>query len=100
MAVSIRVVIYPMKLRIRFVTIIMDIMATTTTSTMPRVITIITAATMFRVILVATMTPFVTTNAIHVALIFNPATSFTCTHSVTTWVTVVRVVVMHLSIWE
>jgi hypothetical protein len=100
MAVSIRVVIYPMKLRIRLVTIVMYIMATTTTPAITRVVTIITTTAMLRVILVTTMTPIITTNVIHVVLVFNPTTSVTCRHSITTWVAVIRIVVMHLSVWE
>jgi hypothetical protein len=100
MAVSIRVVIYPMKLRIRFVTIVMDIMATTTTSTMSRVITVITAIAMLRVILVTTVTPVITTNIVHVVLVFSPTTSVTCRHSVTTWVAITCEIIMHLGVWE
>jgi hypothetical protein len=100
MAVSIRVVIYPMKLRIRFVTIVMDIMATTTTPTLSRVITIIATTAMLRVILVTTMTPIITTNVIHVVLMFNPATPVTIRHSITTWVAVTNMNVVYLGVWE
>jgi hypothetical protein len=100
MAVSIRVVIYPMKLRIRFVTIVMDIMATTTTPTLSRVITIIATTAMLRVILVTTVTPIITTNVVHVILVFSPTTSVTCRHSVATWDTVTTEVIVHLGVWE
>jgi hypothetical protein len=64
MAVSIRVILYPMELRIRLVTIVLNIMSTTTTPALPRVITIITTVTVPRVILITGVTPVVTADIV------------------------------------
>jgi hypothetical protein len=89
-----------MELRIGFVTVLPNIMATTTTPTLSRVITTITTTTMLRVILVTTVTPVVTTNVVHVILMFSPTTPVTCRHSVATWVAVASEVIMHFGVWE
>jgi len=100
MAVSIRVILYPMELRIRLVTIVMNIMSTTTAPALSRVITVIATTAMLRVILVTTVTPIITANIVHVILVFSPTTSVTCRHSVATWDTVTTEVIVHLGVWE
>jgi hypothetical protein len=77
MAVSIRVILYPMELRVRLVTIALNIMSTTTTPTISRVITVIATVTVSRVILITGVAPVVTTDIVKVTLMFNTATSVT-----------------------
>jgi hypothetical protein len=77
MAVSIRVILYPMELRIRLVTIALNIMSTTTTPAITRVVTIITTVTVSRVILVTGVTPVVTAYIVQVTLMFNTTTPVT-----------------------
>jgi hypothetical protein len=57
MAVSIRVILYPVELRIRLVTVVLNAMPTTTTTTVVRVVVIVASITMPRVIIPATVTP-------------------------------------------
>jgi hypothetical protein len=97
MAVSIRVILYPVELRIRLVTVVLNAMPTSTTSG-ARVVVAVTSVTVTRVIIPATITPPVTTHTIHVVLMLGIVTSFTCKHSVTTWVTVARVILVLFNI--
>jgi hypothetical protein len=96
-AVSIRVILYPMELRIRLVTIVLDVMPTATAS-LVRVVVTVASVTVTRVIIPATVTPVFTTHTIHVVLMLGIITSFTCKHSVTAWFTVTRVMFMCINI--
>jgi hypothetical protein len=78
------------ELRIRLVTVVLNAMPTSTTSG-ARVIIAIASVTVPRVFIPACETPTVTTHTIHVVLMLGIVTSFTCKHSVTTWVTVTRI---------
>jgi hypothetical protein len=100
MAVSIRVILYPMELRIRLVTVILNAMPTTTTSTtaIVRVVVIVASVTVARVVIPATVTPLVTAYTIHVVLMLSIITSVTCKHSITAWFAVVRVVFVCINI--
>jgi hypothetical protein len=97
MAVSIRVILYPMELRIGLVTIVHDIMPTATAS-LVRVVVAVASVTVSRVIIPATVTPVVTTHTIHVVLMLGITTSFTCKHSVTAWFAVANVMFMCINI--
>jgi hypothetical protein len=90
MAVSVRVILYPVELRVWLVTIVLNTMLTATTPCVASVIVVATV-TVTRVIVPAVIAPVVATHTIHVVLMLGIVTSFTCKHLVTTWVTVTRV---------
>jgi hypothetical protein len=102
MAVSIRVILYPMELRIRLVAIVLNMMTTSTTPTVAsavRVVVIVTSVTVARVIIPATVTPTVIAYTVHVVLMLGIITSVTCKHQATAWLTVTRVFFMCINIW-
>jgi hypothetical protein len=98
MAVSIRVILYPMELRIRLVTVVLNAMPTTTTRTIVYAVVIVTSVTVTRVIIPATMTPPVTAYTVHVIPMLGIVTSFTVEHTATTWLTVARVIIVTVNI--